>query len=73
MSTKCLESNTATHAELASEVKRLRSVVIGLVGRDKEGAYRPAYVRRLLKIAAIPATHTFKDSETFLRELSGIV
>jgi hypothetical protein len=73
MNVKYLEGRQATNLELANEVKRLRSIVIGLVGRDKEGSYRPAYVRRLLRIAAMPATHTFKDSETFLRELSGIV
>lgn len=73
MNVKFLERRQTLNAELVSEVKRLRSVVIGLVGRDNEGTYRPAYVRRLLKAAAIPATHTFKDSETFLRDLSGIV
>lgn len=54
--------------ELTEEVRRLRSLVVGLVGRDMEGAYRPEYVRRLLTLASKQSTHVFKDEKSFLKE-----
>lgn len=73
MSTQTLERRVAPRNELANEVRRLRSLVIGLVGRDPEGMYRPEYVRRLLAVASKPSTHIFKDAKSFLKELSDTV
>jgi hypothetical protein len=73
MNTKILEQRPASRNELTEEVRRLRSLVIGLVGRDSEGAYRPEYVRRLLALTSKPSTHVFKGSTSLLKELSEVV
>lgn len=73
MSTKVLERHVVSRDKLADEVQRLRSLVIGLIGRDPEGMYRQAYVRRLLAIASKPSTNIFKDAKSFLKELSDTV
>ena len=36
---------------LSSEVARMRSLLIGIIGRDSEGEYRPEFVKEILKIA----------------------
>ncbi len=56
-------------SELAKEVELLRSFLIGLVGRDKEGAYRPQFVRRVLGMAREKAEFTYTDSGSFLSHL----
>lgn len=54
---------------LATEVELLRSFVIGMAGEDKEGEYRPEFVRRMFKAVTEKPTHTFAGKENFLREL----
>lgn len=44
-----LEKTNRTVEELKKEVKQLRSFVIGQVGHDNEGEYKPAFVKRVLK------------------------
>ena len=56
-------------AELQKEVKLLRSFVIGFVGKDREGEYRPEFVRKILQAVTDKATHTFQNSQSFLRDL----
>lgn len=55
--------------ELKNEVALLRSFVIGLAGKDKEGEYRPEFVRKILKAAKEKPTYTFRDARSFLAEL----
>lgn len=65
-------SNTMSQenvSDLKRELKLLRSFVIGIAGKDSEGEYRPEFVQRILKAASQGATKTFKNSQTFLREL----
>ena len=35
---------------LGKEVELLRSLVIGILGEDKEGEYRPAFVKKIFKV-----------------------
>ena len=56
-------------AELQKEVKLLRSFVIGFVGKDREGEYRPEFVRKILQAVTHKATHTFQNPQSFLRDL----
>jgi len=51
------------------ELALLRSLAISIVGRDKEGAYKPAFVRRVLNVSAHAPTHTFTTSEKFLKDV----
>ncbi|MEK7579602.1 MAG: DUF2683 family protein [Patescibacteria group bacterium] len=54
---------------LKQEVELLRSLVISVIGKDKEGEYRPEFVKRILKSAKSKAKYTYKDSKTFLFQL----
>lgn len=57
-------------ANLAREVQLLRSFVIGCAGRDSEGNYRPAFVRRVLKALDPLPQHRFTSPRTFLQQLA---
>lgn len=54
---------------LQNEVQNLRSLVIGLVGRDREGAYRPDFVKKILKAAKQKAEYVFESKDSFLKRL----
>ena len=55
-----------TLAILKQEVELLRSLVISTVGKDKEGEYRPEFIKRILKSVKSKPKHTYKDSKSFL-------
>ncbi len=58
--------NTTTLEKIQEELDLLRSAIIGVVGKDSEGEYRPAFVRRVLQRAKTSAHYTFTSSEDFL-------
>ena len=63
---------TATKTDingLRREVKLLRSFVIGLAGRDPEGAYRPEFVREIVRAAREKPRFRFKNAKSFLTHL----
>ena len=66
MTIKTLNKKTR---ELEKEVELLRSFVIGQAGKDPEGRYNPAFVRRILKATKEEPTYEFKNTESFLRHL----
>ena len=51
------------------ELELLRSLAISIVGRDKEGSYKPAFVKRVLKVSANTPTRTFSTPEKFLEDV----
>lgn len=55
--------------ELKAEVGRLRSFVIGQIGRDPEGDYRPEFVARILKASKSKPVHVFAGRKSFLKLL----
>jgi hypothetical protein len=57
--------------ELRKEVELLRSFVIGQVGKDPEGEYKPEFVRKMLKAAQEPPVYEFKDADSFLKHIRG--
>ena len=59
-----------TFEQLDQELVSLRSFVIGLAGRDKEGEYRPEFVKRILKTNQSIKAGSFSSAKNFLRELS---
>lgn len=56
-------------AELKREVGLLRSFVIGIVGKDKEGQYRPEFVKKVLRATEHNPAHFFTDPRSFLAKL----
>lgn len=65
MSTKTAQ----TTVQLKEEVKLLRSFVIGMAGKDKEGEYRPEFVKKIFAALKEKPTHKFTDAKSFLRGL----
>ncbi len=61
-----------TLADLEHEVMLLRSAVIGLLGEDEEGQYRPEFVEEILKSSKEKPTHTYKGPGSFLKQLREI-
>lgn len=55
-------------SNLAQEVALLRSYVIGAVGKDREGEYRPAFVARTLRSLG-GASFEFKNARDFLARI----
>ena len=51
------------------EVTRLRSLLLSLILEDREGQYRPEFVRRIKKASARKPDREFHDVDTFLAEL----
>lgn len=54
---------------MEKEIGLLRSALIGFLGKDKEGEYRPEFVKRALKTSALKPKYEFKDSRSFLAHL----
>ncbi|HEC30604.1 MAG TPA: hypothetical protein ENI66_01150 [Candidatus Yonathbacteria bacterium] len=51
------------------ELELLRSFAISIVGRDKEGSYKPTFVRRVLKTSMHTPTYNFTTPEKFLEDV----
>jgi hypothetical protein len=68
MTTKTLQKKTR---ELEREVELLRSFMIGQLGKDPEGEYKPEFVKEALKAAKEKPKHEFKDAKSFLRQIRG--
>ena len=64
-------TKTNSIKELKREVELLRSVVIGQIGKDPEGEYKPAFVEKILEAAQEPRAHEFHDEDSFLKDIRG--
>lgn len=62
-----LEKLTKNVSELKKEFKILRSFVIGAIGKDKEGEYRPEFVKKIRKLASEEAIFVFKNKKSFIK------
>ena len=51
------------------EIRLLRSFVIGMLGKDEEGDYRPEFVAKALKAAREESRGVITDPETFFKNL----
>lgn len=58
---------------LKQELSLLRSLVISVIAKDAEGEYKPAFVRRILKLLKEKPNSRFIDKETFIKQLKGHV
>lgn len=54
------------------DVRTLRSLLISLVGEDREGVYRPAFIRDLLAASVERPTRKFRGADQFLRDIAGL-
>lgn len=54
---------------LKKEMTLLRSFLIGVAGKDPEGAYRPEFVKRIFNAMNDQPTHHFRDAKKFLDHL----
>lgn len=55
--------------EIEAEVTRLRSFVIGVAGKDREGNYQPKFVKDVLAASRDDVMGEFTTPETFLKTL----
>jgi len=63
--------NQTTITDLQQEVSLLRSFIIGLTGKDREGKYKPKFVKETLNALKEKAPKRFTNSESFLTEIRG--
>lgn len=54
---------------IKQELELLRSAVIGLIGEDSEGAYRPEFVESTFAALQRKPTRRFVSAEQFLRDI----
>lgn len=69
MTQKTLEKLNRNISKLQEEIGTLRSFIIGVLGKDKEGKYRPDFVRKVFKAASEDTSFTFRNKETFLKKI----
>ena len=55
--------------ELKKEINLLRSFVIGIIGKDKEGKYKPKFVKKIFESIQEKPEHTFKSKNSFLSQI----
>lgn len=69
MATKTSVDRRVSRRALERDVGLLRSAVIGLIGRDPEGEYRPKFVRRIFESLQEKPDYTFTSPEQFLADI----
>ena len=72
MSQITLEKLNKNVSEIKKEVKNIHSFIIGILGKDKEGEYRPEFVKKILNLSAKKADFIFKNSKNFLKQIRQI-
>lgn len=55
--------------KIEQDLAAVRSFIIGLAGRDKEGEYHPEFVRRVLQASQKKPTYKFTNAKNFLEQL----
>lgn len=72
MTTLSIEQNKGFSAlveSMKAEITQLRSIVIGLIGNDKEGEYKQKFVDEIFSAAKENSQYEFTDKKTFLSQL----
>lgn len=69
-----METTTKLRERIFSrtELRRIRSLAISLVGMDSEGIYRSEFVDDVLQTVSEPATQIFTSSKDFLKQLKAV-
>ena len=58
-----------TTKRIQEELHLLRSFIIGMIGKDREGAYHPKFVRRVQKSLQEKPSHVFQNEKSFLKDI----
>ena len=56
-------------SNLKEEIKALRSFIIGVLGKDQKGEYKPEFIRKVLEAAREKTVFTFKNKRAFLKQI----
>lgn len=63
------QAMTAQLERIEKEVRSVRSFLISVAGKDKEGNYNSKFVREIQKAANEDPIQKFKNAESFLQAL----
>lgn len=69
MSQKTAQELNKKISDIKNEMGMLRSFIIGVLAQDQEGEYRPEFVKKILRLSGKKVDITFKDSESFLKQV----
>ncbi|MDD4989747.1 MAG: hypothetical protein PHW31_00325 [Candidatus Pacebacteria bacterium] len=69
MTQAILEKINNKISQLQMENRFLRSFVIGILGKDKEGNYRPDFVKKIIKKTEEEGEFCFCGSEDFMKKI----
>ncbi len=69
MTQQILEKLNNQISQLQAETGFLRSFVIGILGKDKEGEYRSDFVKKALKANQKDSCACFESKKSFLEKL----
>ena len=69
MAQNSLEKLNRNIYDLRKEMGILRSFIIGCLGKDREGEYRPDFVRKVIKSVSEDTPLVFKDKKSFLKRI----
>lgn len=67
--TRIITRNNNELKSLRNEVALLRSIVIGILGEDREGKYRPDFIKAILKAAKERPKFEFKGTADLIKQL----
>ena len=67
-----LEKLNTDISHLQKEIKFLRSFIIGMIVKDKEGKYKAEFVKKITRAAQAETCHCFQNKKTFLAQLENI-
>ncbi|MBI3638471.1 hypothetical protein HY227_01885 [Candidatus Wolfebacteria bacterium] len=70
MTTTTKEKLNTEIKSLKEEVKMVRSMVISIIGRDKEGSYNPKFVKEILSATKEKPRFLFVNPKDFLAKLN---
>lgn len=54
---------------LQNEIRNLRSLVVGIAGKDKEGRYKSSFIKRIMRASSRSVDYSFADKKSFLSHL----
>ncbi|MEA3295619.1 MAG: hypothetical protein U9Q27_00540 [Patescibacteria group bacterium] len=62
-------TNKTQISELKKEISLLRSFIIGIAGKDKEGGYNSEFVKKIFQSIREKPKYTFKNKNSFLSQI----
>ena len=72
MSTPNIQKLNNRLTVLQKEVRLLRSTLVSMVQKDKEGEYNPEFIERMLAASKEKPTRAFINARSFLADLNKI-